>query len=105
MMFEPLKNETRSPVLSIVNTTKPLDGLAAVRDISFEGNQTENLGLMDPNRVGKSTLLIFIDGEFMLDLGMIRFNGDKITGLGPHKICHLEIVGDRENLSDSQALL
>ena len=80
-----------SPILSIANITKRFGGLAAVGDFSFDVNSTEIVGLMGPNGAGKSTLLNIIAGEHKPDSGTIRFNGHDITGLSPHKICHLGI--------------
>ncbi len=80
-----------SPILSIANITKRFGGLVAVGDLSFDVKPTEIIGLMGPNGAGKSTLLNIIAGEHKPDLGIIRFNDHDITGLSPHKICHLGI--------------
>lgn len=60
-------------------------------DISFEISPSEIVGLMGPNGAGKSTLLNIIAGEYKPDSGIIKFKGRDITGLSPHKICHLGI--------------
>lgn len=80
-----------SPILSIANVTKRFGGLVAVSAVSFDVKPTEFIGLMGPNGAGKSTLLNVIAGEYKPDSGIIRFNGHDITGLGPHRICHLGI--------------
>ncbi len=80
-----------SPILSIAGVTKHFGGLVAVGDISFEISPSEIVGLMGPNGAGKSTLLNIIAGEYKPDSGIIKFKGRDITGLSPHKICHLGI--------------
>jgi len=48
--------------------------------------------LMGPNGAGKSTLLNIISGEHKPDSGAVLFQGNDITGLPPHKLCHLGIA-------------
>jgi branched-chain amino acid transport system ATP-binding protein len=66
--------------------------VTAVRDVSFDVKAGEALGLMGPNGAGKSTLINLISGEFKPDSGTVKFSGHDITGLPPHKICHLGIA-------------
>lgn len=46
---------------------------------------------MGPNGAGKTTLLSVISGQYKPDRGMIKFQGDDISGLPPHEICRLGI--------------
>jgi branched-chain amino acid transport system ATP-binding protein len=81
-----------APILSVAGINKHFGGLAAVRDVSFDVQTGEALGLMGPNGAGKSTLLNIISGEYKPDSGTIKFKGHDITGLPPHRICHLGIA-------------
>jgi len=81
-----------APILSVSGVTKHFGGLVALRDLSFDIQRDEAVGLMGPNGAGKTTLLNVIAGEYKPDSGVIRFNGNFITGLPPHKICHLGIA-------------
>jgi branched-chain amino acid transport system ATP-binding protein len=47
---------------------------------------------MGPNGAGKTTLLNVICGEYKPDFGRVKFKGNNIVGLPPHKICHLGIA-------------
>jgi branched-chain amino acid transport system ATP-binding protein len=80
------------PILLVAKVTKRFGGLFAVKDISFDVKKGEAIGLMGPNGAGKTTLLNIISGEYKPDSGSIKFNGNDLTGLPPHKICHLGIA-------------
>jgi len=88
MQGHPLKQ----PIMSVHGIEKRFGGLVAVNSLSFEVAQGEVLGLMGPNGAGKSTTFNLIAGEYRPDSGMIRYDGMDITGLPPHKICHLGIA-------------
>jgi len=80
------------PILSVNSITKRFGGLIAVEDLSFELHAGEVLGFLGPNGAGKTTLINLISGEHELDEGEVTFNGKNISGLPPHKICHLGIA-------------
>ncbi len=84
--------DMEAPILSVVKINKHFGGLAAICDLSFDVQAGETLGLMGPNGAGKSTLLNIISGEYKPASGIIRFKKHDITGLAPHKICHLGIA-------------
>jgi len=84
--------DMKAPILSVEKVNKHFGGLAAVIDVSFDVQAGEVLGLMGPNGAGKSTLLNIISGEHKPDSGVVQFQGHDITGLPPHKICHLGIA-------------
>ncbi len=71
---------------------KHFGGLSAICDLSFDVKAGEALGLMGPNGAGKSTLLNIISGEYKPSSGAITYQKHNITGLAPHKICHLGIA-------------
>jgi len=74
-------------VLSLDRVTKNFGGLVAVKDMTFEVQAGEVLGLMGPNGAGKTTLLNLIAGVYRPDSGRILFQGRDITGCAPHKVC------------------
>ncbi len=79
-------------VLSIVGITKSFGGLLVLRDLSFDIQNGEAVGVMGPNGAGKTTLLNIIAGEYKPNSGAIKFNGNDITALSPQQICHLGIA-------------
>lgn len=84
--------DMHAPILSVVKVSKSFGGLAAVTDVSFDIQPATVLGLMGPNGAGKSTLLNIISGAHRPDSGTVLFQGHDITGLSPHKVCHLGIA-------------
>ncbi len=73
-------------LLAIDRGGKSFGGLQAVRDLSFEMQPGEILGLIGPNGAGKSTLFNLINGVYPPTTGRIFFNGGNITGEKPFLI-------------------
>ncbi|MBE3588991.1 MAG: ABC transporter ATP-binding protein [Thermoanaerobacteraceae bacterium] len=73
------------------NIVKNFRGLRAVNDISFTVERGEIFGLIGPNGSGKTTIFNLINGFYPLTSGEIYFQGRRIDGLPPHKICALGI--------------
>ena len=80
------------PILEGEGVTKHFGGLAAVSRVDFNVNQGEVVGLIGPNGAGKTTLFNLISGALVPKEGAIRFNGQNITGLKPHKICKMGLA-------------
>ncbi|MGQ9676132.1 MAG: ABC transporter ATP-binding protein [Chloroflexota bacterium] len=79
-------------ILEVRGVVKRFGGLTAVKNVSFELQQGEILGLIGPNGAGKTTLFNCIAGVYPLESGEILFKGQNIAGLPPNKICHLGIA-------------
>jgi branched-chain amino acid transport system ATP-binding protein len=60
--------------------------------VDFDVDKGAIAGLIGPNGAGKTTLFNVISGAFPLTSGMIKFEGRKITGLKPYRICRLGIA-------------
>jgi branched-chain amino acid transport system ATP-binding protein len=72
--------------------TKSFGGLKVLSDVDIILEQEEFMGLIGPNGAGKSTLFNVITSIYKPDRGDVFLNGQKITGLSPHKICHMGIA-------------
>ena len=66
-------------LLAIDGLTKQFAGLAAVKDVGFQVNAGELVGLIGPNGAGKTTLLSLVSGALPPTSGEIRFRGEPIT--------------------------
>jgi branched-chain amino acid transport system ATP-binding protein len=80
------------PILEGENVTRHFGGLAAVSSVDFRVDQGKIVGLIGPNGAGKTTLFNLISGALVPKEGVIRFNGQNITGLKPHRICKMGIA-------------
>jgi len=80
------------PILEGEGVTKHFGGLAAVSRVDFSVGQGEVVGLIGPNGAGKTTLFNLISGALVPKAGSIRFNGQNITGVKPHKICRMGVA-------------
>ena len=80
------------PILEGEGVTKYFGGLAAVSNVDFHVDQGEIVGLIGPNGAGKTTLFNLISAALVLKSGVIRFKGEKISGLKPHQICRRGIA-------------
>ena len=74
------------PLLKVEGLSKTFGGLAAVRDLSFELQEGEIVGLIGPNGAGKSTAFNMISGSLEPTAGKITFAGDDITGRKPSHV-------------------
>jgi branched-chain amino acid transport system ATP-binding protein len=80
------------PILEGEGVTRHFGGLAAVSGVDFDVDPGEVVGLIGPNGAGKTTLFNLISGTLVPKEGAIRFNGQNITGLNPHRICKMGLA-------------
>ena len=72
------------PILRIKNVSKSYFKIKALKDISFDINTGEIIGLLGANGAGKSTLLKIIGGVEKADKGHIYLNDDDLEDNTPH---------------------
>jgi len=65
--------------LTLNNLNKCYKDKVAVKDISFEVNHGETIGILGPNGAGKTTLFYMIAGLIKCDSGEIRIEDTKIN--------------------------
>ena len=75
-----------TPQLEVESVGVRFGGLSAVSDVSFTVRRGELLALIGPNGAGKSTLLNAMAGALAPTVGHIRFNGEPIENLPPHRV-------------------
>jgi branched-chain amino acid transport system ATP-binding protein len=66
--------------------------LQALRDVAIDVAEHEFVAVIGSNGAGKSTLLRAISGLTKISSGSIEFNGQRLDGLSPRRICELGIV-------------
>ena len=73
-------------LLKVDGLSRYFGGLAAVKDLSFELNAGEIVGLIGPNGAGKSTAFNVISGSLAPSAGRIKFAGKPIEGMRPSQV-------------------
>jgi branched-chain amino acid transport system ATP-binding protein len=78
-----------APLLEVRNVSRFFGGVKANLDVSFNVEPGIVLGLIGPNGAGKTTLFNCITGFYPPSRGEILFDGKRIDGLPPDKVCRL----------------
>ena len=73
-------------MLVVEGLVKRFGGFKAVNNVSFKVAEGEILGLIGPNGSGKSTIFNMLSGTFPPTSGSMKFQGQELAGLPPHKI-------------------
>ena len=73
-------------ILEVRGLTKRFGGLTAVHDLDFDVREGEILGMIGPNGAGKSTTFNLIAGTYPATAGDVRYAGERLLGLPPHRI-------------------
>lgn len=79
-------------LLSVENNNVYYGSIHATKDISFNVNQGEIVTLIGANGAGKSTTLNTISGLLHSKTGDVRFLGESIAHIQPHKIVEKGLV-------------
>jgi len=79
------------PVLELYEVSKWFGGNPVLRDITFNIERGEVVGLIGPNGAGKTTLFNVVTGFYRPKTGYVKFEGRDISRLTPEVICGLGI--------------
>ncbi|HUT49752.1 MAG TPA: branched-chain amino acid ABC transporter ATP-binding protein/permease [Alphaproteobacteria bacterium] len=74
-------------MLEINSVSKQFGGLRALDNVTLSATEGSILGVIGPNGAGKTTLFNVLNGFMPPDGGEIRFQGESVLGLKPHKVC------------------
>ena len=72
--------------LVVKNLNKRFGGLHVLKDVNFEINGPELIGLIGPNGAGKTTLTNILDGAIKPNSGTVYLNGTRIDQLQPYEV-------------------
>ena len=75
-----------TPLLELDKVSMSFGGLASVSKLDLHVDEGEIVSVIGPNGAGKTTLFNLVTGVYEPTEGDIRFAGESITGLEPHKI-------------------
>src|SRR5688572_10333720 len=86
------RGRVMADILEVSGLTKRFGGLVANNNISFNVRENEILSVIGPNGAGKSTLFKLIASFMSPTAGEVRFRGQRISGLAPHKVARMGVV-------------
>jgi branched-chain amino acid transport system ATP-binding protein len=86
------------PLLEVEALSKHFGGVHAVREVSFRVEAGMIKALIGPNGAGKTTLFNLVSGFFTPDGGTVRFGGEAIQGLPPHRVAALGLSRTFQNI-------
>ncbi len=94
-------------ILEVDAINKSFGGLEILKEVSFNVNQGERIGIIGPNGAGKTTFFNLLTGDLRPSMGMIYFNGSNITKEPNYKRSRRGIVRtfQKNNLLDELSIL
>jgi branched-chain amino acid transport system ATP-binding protein len=93
-----------APMLSVRGLSKTFGGIKAVKDISFDVNAGEIVGLIGPNGAGKTTCFNLITGFYTPSAGEVHLKGERVTGEKPYSMARKGIVRSFQKTNILKAL-
>ncbi|ARP85891.1 ABC transporter ATP-binding protein [Bordetella genomosp. 9] len=75
-----------APLLDVQAVSRTFGGLAALRDVSFQVQPGEIVGLIGPNGAGKTTAFNVISGTLPPTAGRVLFEGADLSGGPPSRV-------------------
>jgi len=86
------KSKKKEAILSVINLVKKFGGLVATKNVSFQVNHGEIMGILGPNGAGKTTLFNQISGFIIPDTGKVLFKDFDVKDLQPHQRASIGMV-------------
>lgn len=78
-------------LLKLEGVSKHFAGLQVLKDVSFDVDEGDVVGLIGPNGAGKTTVFNIISGSLKPNSGKVFFASKDITGHSPYRISRLGI--------------
>ena len=89
----------QAPLLAVDGITVRFGGIVALNQVSFDVPRGQIVGLIGPNGAGKTTLFNCLSRLYSPNEGDIRFEGESLLKLAPHRIAPLGIGRTFQNLA------
>ncbi len=86
-------------LLELVGLHMRFQGLTALNDVSFQMDEGSVTAVIGPNGAGKTTLFNCITGMYRPSDGLVRFEGQDITGMRAHQVAKKQIARTFQNLA------
>ena len=89
--------------LVVNDLTVRFGGVTALSEVSFTVEPGSMHALIGPNGAGKSTCLNVLSGVYAATAGSVRYGGQELTRLRPHKVAALGVSRTFQNIALSPA--
>ena len=89
---------SEASAMEISSVTMRFGGVMAIDDLTISIEPRKIVGLIGPNGAGKTTVFNVITGFYQPQAGVVRFNGETLTGLPPHVICGRGVARTFQNI-------
>ncbi|MEV0091097.1 ABC transporter ATP-binding protein [Streptomyces sp. NPDC050738] len=89
----------RVSTLTVRELTVRFAGLTALDAVSFTVEPGSVHAVIGPNGAGKSTCFNVLSGVYRATAGSVRFGGQELTGLAPHRIAALGVARTFQNIA------
>ncbi len=86
------------PVVQVDDIELRFAGVTALSGVSFEVFPDELFAIIGPNGAGKTSIFNVLSGVYTPQVGSVRFLGESIGRLKPHRIAHLGIARTFQNI-------
>ncbi|HEY0187527.1 MAG TPA: ATP-binding cassette domain-containing protein [Cellulomonas sp.] len=83
---------TAGPELDLAGVSLSFGGVQALTDVTLTLSGHTAVGMIGPNGAGKSTLLNVVSGFYQPTSGVVRFDGEEITGSAPQRLARRGLV-------------
>jgi len=93
-----LDREAEGPLLAVTDMTVRFGGLVALRSVELTVPSHSVVAVIGPNGSGKSTLFNAITGLVTPESGEVRFAGESIARLPPHRVLDRGMARTFQNL-------
>ncbi|MDQ3462194.1 MAG: ABC transporter ATP-binding protein [Actinomycetota bacterium] len=93
-----MSEATGDVLLEVEDLTLSFAGVRALEGVSFDVRRGELFALIGPNGGGKTSVFNCISGVYRPDRGCVRFDGDDLAGLRPHRIAARGIARTFQNV-------
>src|SRR2546430_14292728 len=94
----------RLPLLEVDHVSKRFGGIVALEAVSLNVEAGGIVGLIGPNRGGKTTAFNVITPLYTPDEGDVRFDGDSLLGAPPSAVVRRGIARTVQNVGPLRGL-
>ncbi|MEQ1698834.1 MAG: ABC transporter ATP-binding protein [Ilumatobacteraceae bacterium] len=86
-------------LLEVEDVTVRFGGIVALDGLSFSIEEGHICGLIGPNGAGKTTMFNVVSRIYQPTLGSVRYRGQELLSVAPHRIASLGIARTFQNLA------